>query len=63
MNEEGFRFAFTIESYHDRQVIDDHRYVKYIVRVTGRKEGVWFERLLPYHKCDDSDWEEFAPPS
>ena len=63
MNDEGFRFAFTVEGYLDNEVKENPAYVKYIVRMMGRKEGVWFERHIPYHKCTDSDWEEFPPAS
>ena len=62
-NDEDFRFAFTVEGYLDSEVKDDPAYVKYIVRVVGRKGGEWYERHIPYHKCEESDWEEFAPPS
>lgn len=42
---------------------DDPRYVKYVVRLFGRKDGVSYENFIPYHKCTDADWEDFYPPS
>ena len=63
MNDEGFRFAFSAEGYLDNEVKDDPAYVKLIVRSRGRKEEVNYERHIPYHKCNESDWEQFAPPS
>ena len=61
LNEEGFRFAFTIESFLEKEVRDDPAFVKYIVRAFGRVDGEGYEKLLPYHKCEDSDFEGFAP--
>ena len=29
----------------------------------GKKEGIPFERILPYQKCEESDWDKFPPPS
>ena len=29
----------------------------------GKKNGVAFEDVLPYHNCTDADWAEFPPPS
>ena len=29
----GFRFAFSVEGYVDQMMRDDHRYVKYMVRI------------------------------
>lgn len=63
LNEEGFRFAFTFEGKLDRERKDDPAYVKYLVRLKGLKNGEKYEKILPYHDCTDSDWQEFAPPS
>ena len=62
LNDINFRFAFSIEGYHSREMKNDPRYVKYLVRVFGIHEGKEYERLIPYHKCTDSDWAQFAPP-
>ena len=63
LNDIGFRFAFSVRGYHSQELKDSSKYVKYIVRLFGRKEGKEFERLLPYHKCKSSDWENFTEPS
>ena len=63
LNEEGFRFAFTIESFLKKEVRDDSAFVKYIVRAFGKKDGEEYEKLLDYHKCQDRDFESFAPVS
>ena len=41
---------------------DSEKFVKYLVRLFGIKDGVEFEELLQYHKCTESDWTQFAPP-
>ena len=53
--------AFSIEGYLDDERKADSRYVKYIVRMLGKKDGVFYEDVLPYHECSDADWAEFAP--
>ena len=63
MKEVGFRVAFTVEGYHSREMKDDHRFVKYLVRIFGRHKGEEYERLLNFHKCTENDWKYFAPPS
>ena len=43
LNEQNYKFAFTVESYqspiHQK---NDRRYVKYLVRVYGRRNGEFF---------------------
>ena len=63
LNEEGFRFAFTMEGYLSNEVLNNPTHVKYLTRIIGRKGGEWYEKILSYHKCNETDWEEFAPPS
>ena len=46
------RFAFGIEGFLDKELKNDERYVKWIVRTwtkVGEDEKV--ERLLPFHRC------------
>ena len=62
LKEIDFKFAFSVEGYHDREVKDDPRYVKYLVRTYGRKDGKEMENILPYHKCTEEDWDTFEPP-
>ena len=42
LNEINFKMAFSIEGYLDNEAKVDHRYVKYIVRMYGFKNGVGF---------------------
>ena len=39
LNEAKFRIAFSVEGFHDRKVRDDPRYVKYLARLYGRRDG------------------------
>ena len=63
LNDVGFRVAFSVRGYRKKELKDDPRYVKYLVRMFGKREGKDFERILPYHKCEESDWDKFPPPS
>ena len=57
------RFAFGVEGWLDRELKDDQRYVKMLVRQFGRLDGKKYERILPHRKCRPEDYEEFAPPA
>ena len=61
--EEGVRIAFGVEGYLDGQVKDDPRYVKYLVRLLGEKDGVKYEHILDYHKCTSEELDDFGEPS
>ena len=61
LDEIGFKFAFTIENYLSNERRDDPAYVKYLVRYYTSKDGVESNRLLTYHKCNETDWIDFAP--
>ena len=41
---------------------DSDEFVKYLVRMFGIKDGVEYEKILPFHKCTETDWAQFAPP-
>lgn len=57
----GFRMAFSVRGYDTKELKDDPRYVKYLVRMFGRIKGIEFERIMPYHRCTEEDWEVFPP--
>ena len=59
----GFRFAFTVEGRLDVEVKDDPTFVKYVVRVLTYEHGEYSEKLLSYHKCNETDWNDFTPAS
>ena len=63
LNEIGYRIAFSIEGYHSREMKDDKRYVKYLVRIFGKTKGEEYEKFIPFHKCTEEDWAEFPPPA
>ena len=63
LNDRKFRLAVTIEDYYSpRQLKVDPKYVKWIFRIYGKRNNVWYQELLPYHKCTDEDFAEFYPP-
>ena len=59
----GFRFAFTVEGRLTQEVKDDPTFVKYVVRVLTLTDEKYSEKLLSYHKCNETDWNDFAPAS
>ena len=59
----GLRFAWTIEGYGDKELKNDPRYVKPLMRMAGRKEGKIMETILDWHMCTEEDFEDFAPPT
>ena len=63
LNEIGFKMAFSVEGYLDSEVRDDPRYVKYIVRIFGIKNGVEYQEMIPFHKCTEEDWDQFVEPA
>lgn len=57
-----FRFAFTVESYKKPYVQkNDPTYIKYVTRVYGKRNGKYFQKIIPYHKCTAEDYAEFSP--
>ena len=63
LNEINFRMAFSVEGFLDREIKDDHRYVKYIVRIFGKRNNVEYQEMIPFHKCTDDDWDKFHEPA
>lgn len=61
LNDINYRVAFGVFGYLDGELKNDPRYVKWIIRHRGTKNGVNFEKILPYHKCDYNDFKEFYP--
>ena len=62
LNDKNYRIAFTIESYMSPKVQkNDPRYVKYLFRLYGKRNGVKYEKLLTYHNCTDADYDKFYP--
>ena len=52
----NFRIAVTIEDYFPPIAQkNDLRFVKWMFRMVIKRNGVWTERILPYHKCTDAD--------
>ena len=51
LKEAGMRFAWTFEGYSDKELKNDPRYVKQLVRMSGRAEGKSVETILDFHEC------------
>ena len=60
MRANDLRFAFGIEGFIDGELKDSESYVKYLVRMWGKRDGVAYEQLLEYHRCNTEDFEKFA---
>ena len=51
------RIAFAIEDYYDPiELKDDDRYVRWVVRMFGKKDDVTYHELLPFHRCTEEDF-------
>ena len=56
----GFRMAWSVEGNLDKKNKDDPKYVKWIVRLLGKENGTWYEKILPHHKCTEEDFAYFS---
>ena len=63
LKQEDLRFAFSVEGFLDGKVKDDPTYVKYLVRLFGKKDGEFYETILDYHVCSAEELDLFAEPS
>ena len=61
LNERGFRMAVSVESFLGKKQKNDPKYVKYIFRLAGKKNGISYQKILPYHTCTDEDYDQFYP--
>ena len=61
LTEHNFRIAFSFESKYGEKLINDPRYVRWLFRVKTERDGVIYEKLLPYHVCTDDDFAKFYP--
>ena len=61
LNAMNARIAFAFLGYSDQQLKDDPRFVKWIVRVVGKKDGERYERIVPYRSCTEDDIAGFYP--
>ena len=50
LSERNFRIAFTIEDFGETDALikqkNDEKYVKWLVRLVGKREGKYYERVL-----------------
>ena len=57
------RFAWTFEGYSDKELKNDPRYVKFLMRLSGRQNGESKETIIDHHMCTEEDFKEFPPPT
>ena len=57
INERNFRIAFAVEGFSTNDLKYDHRYVKWIFRMFGKKDGKSYEKLISHHICTDEDYD------
>ena len=60
--ESNIHFAFGVQKFSDETFADDARYVKSVVRLYGKKDGVAYDRMLDFHVCTEEEYAQFAPP-
>ena len=58
--EKGLNFAFHVEGMNPRETKIDPRYVKFIARLYGRKNGEKYEKVLSPHLCTSNDLPKFG---
>ena len=56
LTEIGFRLAWSVEGNLDKQNKNDSKYVKWLVRLLGKKDGEWYQKIMPIHNCNEDDW-------
>ena len=61
LNDINFRFAFSIVGFYDRELKDDPKFVRWIARHYGEKNGEHFENMIGLHKCTKEDFVDFYP--
>ena len=58
-SELDFKVAVSFVGYRDQQFKNDSKYVKWITRMVGSRDGHQYEKILPHHKCTEADLESF----
>ena len=62
LNSIGFKAAFAFETaFYDEKLLESPEFVKNIVRQITVKDYVRTEKIIPFHKCTESDYDEFYP--
>ena len=60
-NERNMKVAFAFEGFRDKKMKADPRYVRWIIRIFGKKDGDSYEKIYPHHECTEQDYELFYP--
>ena len=56
MNGSNSILAFAFEGYRDKDLKNDTKFVKWIIRIYGKKNSVEYEHLIPHHVCTEEDY-------
>ena len=58
LNERNALFAFSIEDYNaPSRLKNNDTFVKWEIRLYGKKDHETYERLIPFHRCTDKDYD------
>ena len=59
LNDINFKFAWSVENYYEEKRKNDSRFVKTLVTLEKKVNGVRTTRILPFHDCSNSDFDSF----
>ena len=57
----GFKMAFTMQDFLTRELKNDPRYVKWFLMMYGKRNGEWFDEVIPYHECSVQELYDMGP--
>ena len=61
LSSRNFQIAVAFEGTEDGQFKNDAGYVRYIFRVSGKRNNQWYEKLIHHHVCTAEDYAKFYP--
>ena len=61
LHDHDFKIAFAVEGFRSKDLKINPKFVKWVFRIYGKKEGKEYEQILPYHRCTDEDYDSFFP--
>ena len=62
LRDKKIKVAFGIEGFLDKELKYDPQYVKNMVRLWRKQDGVESQTILPYHLCTNEELDEFETP-
>ena len=65
LNAINFKFAFQFTGYDSKdeepKILDDPKFVKIVIKLISNANEGHTERIIPYHKCTQDEYDEFYP--